>query len=235
MALFDDLSVHKRVALAKERTEKVVDHLRESILMHEANAIVVYSPILADQIPTSHAAHAFNQFQRSMHFFEIVRLCALWDTPGGNRESVPTVVQIVDDPAVMEELAAGIRTHWAKRPEWDQRFGSERAALDIELLERTIERAKEVLSSKRLWSVKNMRDKSLAHSLTATRLELREPVAPMKYGDERWLFDESIAVVDGLHTAINSAGFMWESARETARRNARTLWEGCQFTIAERR
>jgi hypothetical protein len=234
MALFDNLTVEERVALAKQRTEKVVDHLRESILMHEANAIVVYSPTLAKQIPTSYAAHAFIQFQRSMHFFEIVRLCALWDPASRDRESVPTVVQLVDRPNVKKELAARIHSHWAQRPEWDQKFGAERATRDIELLERTIERAREVQTSERLRSVKTMRDESLAHSLTATRLENREPVAPMKYGDERWLFDESLAVVDGLHTVINGSNFMWENARETARRNSRTLWEGCRFTIKER-
>lgn len=74
----------ERVSLAKQRTRKVVDQLRASIEMHEANAIVVYSPTLAEQIPESHAAHAFNQFQSSMYFFEIIRLCALWD--GADRD-----------------------------------------------------------------------------------------------------------------------------------------------------
>jgi hypothetical protein len=41
---------------------------------------VLYSDTLSSQIPTSFAANAFNVFQRGMHQFEIVRLCALWDS-----------------------------------------------------------------------------------------------------------------------------------------------------------
>jgi bifunctional non-homologous end joining protein LigD len=38
------------------------------------------APLLSSQIPQSFAANAFNVFQRSMHQFEIVRLCVLWDS-----------------------------------------------------------------------------------------------------------------------------------------------------------
>ena len=71
------LSVDDLLALAKGRTGRLVDHLNASILMHETNATAVYSPLLSDQIPTSHAAQAFNQFQRTMHLFATLRLCAL--------------------------------------------------------------------------------------------------------------------------------------------------------------
>jgi hypothetical protein len=170
-----------------------------------------------------------------MHFFEIVRLCALWDSPREHRESVPTILRLIDNGAVREELEASIRAHWAIRPEWDQEFGRERAAQDIELLDQIVKRANSVVDSDKLKSVRNMRDGSLAHSLSASRLDNKEPVAPMKYGDERWLFEESIEVVDGLHIAINGTGFRWEDARKIAERNASMLWNGCQFTIDERR
>jgi hypothetical protein len=42
--------------------------------MHEPNTLVIYSPEMSAQIPHSFAAPAFNQFQRSMHLFEIIRL-----------------------------------------------------------------------------------------------------------------------------------------------------------------
>jgi hypothetical protein len=72
--------------------------------MHEANVKIIYSPRLISQIPVSYAAHAFNQFQSSMHLFEIVRLCALWDKPREDRESIPTIICLVNKEELIEQL-----------------------------------------------------------------------------------------------------------------------------------
>ena len=73
--------------------------------MHESSILVIHSPKMSAQIPRSFAAHAFNQFQRSMHLFEIIRLCALWDPPGTDRESIPTIVELFNEPALVEQIA----------------------------------------------------------------------------------------------------------------------------------
>jgi hypothetical protein len=77
--MFEKMTVPDRIKKAKEKTERVVDHLLYLLALHENNAIVVYSDTLSSQIPTSHAPHAFKAFQQGLHLFEIVRLCALWD------------------------------------------------------------------------------------------------------------------------------------------------------------
>ena len=84
------LSTSERIAAAKQKTARVVDHLQYLLELHENNAIVVYSPTLSAQIPRSHAANAFNVFQRAMHQFEIVRLCALWDSADPEKDSSAT-------------------------------------------------------------------------------------------------------------------------------------------------
>jgi hypothetical protein len=71
--MFENLSVAERMRIAKERTQRVVDHLLYLLELHENNAIILYSTT-SSQIPASFAANAFNVFQRGMHQFEIVRL-----------------------------------------------------------------------------------------------------------------------------------------------------------------
>ena len=253
------MSVANRVTLAKERTGKVVDHLRAAIEMHEANAIVVYSPILAKQIPKSHAAHAFDQFQRSMYFFEIIRLCALWDHDArldfvdSDMESVPTIIKLIDDTDVLAALTEETRAHWVNRmlprnysSSSDQEtqeaiqeamrrrkeeWADEQAAKTNSRLIDAMAKARCVIGSPELRSVLNIRHKYLAHSLTQTRLERKASVHPIKYGDEAWLFEETLKIVDGLHIGINGAGFAWDSARQIARRNAEALWNSCTFTV----
>src|SRR4051794_11661522 len=99
--MFENLSLSERIELAKEKTARVVDHLSYLLELHENNAIVVYSPTLSSQIPTSHAANAFNVFQRGLHQFEVVRLCALWDRAEPEKESIPTIIELVDDENVI--------------------------------------------------------------------------------------------------------------------------------------
>ena len=111
--MFRKFSNQERIDLAKAKTKKVVDHLVYLIKLHANNSCVVYSPMLSSQIPRSFAANAFNVFQRSMHQYEIVRLCALWDSPKIEKENIPTVAGLIDDDAIIEILAEETRGHWA--------------------------------------------------------------------------------------------------------------------------
>jgi hypothetical protein len=75
--MFEHITAAERIQAAKEKTERVLEHLLYLLAVHENNAIIVYSDTLSSQIPYSHAANAFDVFQRGLHQFEIVRLCAL--------------------------------------------------------------------------------------------------------------------------------------------------------------
>ena len=88
--MFRKLTTAERVQTAKQKTGHVVDHLLYLLALHESNAVVVYSDTLSKQIPRSYAAHAFSVFRQCMSHFEIVRLCALWDSPHPNQKSIPT-------------------------------------------------------------------------------------------------------------------------------------------------
>jgi hypothetical protein len=79
------------------------------INLHAANGIVLYSPVLAKQIPRSHAANAFNIFRDSLFKFEVIRLCVFWDEcreDDLDMESIPAVIQLIDEPLVLSELVA---------------------------------------------------------------------------------------------------------------------------------
>ncbi len=111
-ASFEKLTLPERVKTAKEKTERVVDHLLYLLALHENNAIVLYSPTLSSQIPTSYAANAFNVFQRALHQFEILRLCALWDRAELDKESIPTIIELIDHNDVIESLVQETASHW---------------------------------------------------------------------------------------------------------------------------
>ena len=56
-----------------------------------------------------------------MHQFEIVRLCALWDRAEPEKENIPSVIELIDDPNVIEVLAEETRRalEGNRRPDFD--------------------------------------------------------------------------------------------------------------------
>ena len=251
--MFEKLTTTERVKAAKERTRRVVDHALYLLELHENNAIVVYSPTLSGQIPISFAANAFNICQRGLHQFEIVRLCALWDRPEPEKENIPTIVELIDNPDVIEILAQETAAHWQNQetrlyddgsdPELhavaieqlrlsDEAFGHEQAQKARDELVKAINDSRAIISSAKYTSIINLRDKHLAHSLSETRHERRiGPVEPMKYGYERDVLDSTLPIVEALYCWVNGCSFSLENSREIARKNPEALWSAWTFDI----
>jgi hypothetical protein len=113
--MFKKMDIPSRIQAAKDKTARVVEHLLYLVALHENNAIIVYSDKLSPQIPMSCAANAFNVFQSGIHQFEIVRLCALWDSVAEEKENIPTIIELIDDPGIIEALAQETSTRWRTR------------------------------------------------------------------------------------------------------------------------
>ena len=113
---FEKLEATERIELAKAKMPNLLGHFLYLLELHANNTHVVYSSLLSGQIPQSFAANAFNVFQRSMHQFEIVRLCALWDSVNIDKENIPTVIDLIDDSSIIDTLADETRSHWANEP-----------------------------------------------------------------------------------------------------------------------
>jgi len=101
------MTLSERIEAARAKTAKVVDHLSYLIKLHENNVLIL-SPLLRSQIPTSHAANAFIVFQHGVFQFEIVRLCALWDGIDLDKENVPTIIKMINQSDVVDALCRRI-------------------------------------------------------------------------------------------------------------------------------
>jgi AbiU2 len=225
--MFEHMTTAERIQTAKEKTERVVDHLLYLLALHENNAIIVYSDTLSSQIPYLHAANAFDVFRAGLHQFEIVRLCALWDRIGHDKENIPTIIELIKPPEVIEALAQETLEHH------NEEFAQQDAQRAREGLRRAIADARTILSSRKLSSVMNLRHKHLAHSLTQTDLEKKagEPLPPMKYGDEREILLDSLPIVEALHCWVSGKSFSFANSQKINRNNAEALWKRCTFDI----
>jgi hypothetical protein len=249
--MFKQMATVERVEAARQKTERVVDHLLQLIALHETNAIVVYSDTLALQIPRSYAANAFNVLQQSLYRFEIVRLCALWDRawPDLSRESIPTIVELIADSNVIDALVEETRSTWTSRilpvdsedPKTDaalrealtrlnERPVEEKAAEVSDGLKESIARGRKIENSAILRGVRKLRDKHLASSLFETFQE-KETAVPMQYGDERELLLGSIQLVEMLQLWVNGTSIDFDKSRQIARKSVEALWKHCTFDL----
>ena len=238
--MFERMTTSERIQAAKDKTDRVVDHLLYLLALHENNAIIVYCDTLSSQIRYSRAGNAFNVFRGGLHQFEIVRLCALWDGAGAHKENIPTIIELIDDVEVIEALAqetvgqqrSGIdpsEDPWVVA--YNEEFSQKQAQKARDELGKAIADARTISGSPKLASIMNLRHKHLAHSLSKTNLEKAGPLPPMKYGDEREILLGSLPIVQALHCWVNGTSFSFANSQEIARNNAEALWTRCTFDI----
>lgn len=249
----DKLTDEQRVERAKVVTDKLVDHARGLVAMAENNAVVLYSDVLSSQIPRSFAAHAFNEMQRSMHFYFLVRLSAIWDKPSSDRESIPSVLALIEKQEVrnrfvedtyryhstMEEPTSVppvtdpeerrmLADHWARYRVQRAEEESKKVRRWIAFVMRVVPRIEQSFVAD---SLRPFRDSYIAHNLEASVVNKGNPIK-IRYGDEAKLLRRTICIVDRLHLALNGTAFDWDMARKQASRNVSELWSSCRFDIS---
>jgi hypothetical protein len=250
--VYDTWDVSKRITEAKRLTERLVDHTHYLLDIRENNAIVVYSDQLSKQIPRSYAANAFNVFREAMHQIEMVRLCALWDQAHIDKEAIMTVVELVDDDKVIEALAQNSRAQYISLPEpadgkkideatlellkeVNRKRGEEHAANAAQGLRSAIAAARRIKSSEGLKSIKNLRDKHVAHYLTQSNAERSgEIISSMKVGDEKPILEGSLAIIQLLYSWVNGVSISFAESRQIDKRCAEELWNSCKFEVTDR-
>ncbi|MDG1739263.1 MAG: hypothetical protein P8H92_15055 [Paracoccaceae bacterium] len=246
------MTVEERVERAKSLTSKLISHANALMASAENNAIVLYTDTLAAQIPKSYAANAFNELQRSMHYYFLIRLSALWDKPSQDRESILSLIALIDDAAVVDRFVSDTYAYHSSLAE--PRYVTPEEDPDVSemlrqhwLAER-VSRAEEeswkvqvrVKSARRMVDfiarryvdegVREFRDRYIAHNLNLDLSNKHRPVS-LQYGDENRLFLYTTRILDRLHLALNGTSFGWDMAREHAKRNATELWTSCEFNI----
>jgi hypothetical protein len=99
-------------------------------------------------------------------------------------------------------------------------------------LQDAIKKARTTKSSAELTSIRNLRDKHVAHYLTQTTEEIKNgPVAPMKHGEEGPVLEASISIVEALNSWVNDVGLSFAMSQDIDRKCAQALWGACTFKI----
>jgi hypothetical protein len=188
-----------------------------------------------------------------MHQIELVRICALWDQAHIDNETILSVVELVDDNDVIKALSENARAQYISLPEpadanqktddatvealkvINRKRGEEHAANAETGLRKAIADARALKSSPALKSIKNLRNKHVAHYLTKSNAERSgDTIAPMKVGDEKPILEGSLKIIELLYCWVNGIGISFEQSRKIDKKCAEELWNGCKFEIVDR-
>lgn len=240
------MDAEKEYSKACDKIEKLTNLLLEVIALNENNAYLIYSNVLAEQIPTSHAAHAFTNLQNANISYEIIKIRALWDRDK-EANSIPAVRELLSKDVIKHCYASVYETHAnSKHPSLikpdnsedrfaiiQTNFAKEQRTKAQKELSQIISLIDQITCDQRLQSLDNHRTKHLAHNLNQTRLEKKSKPKTLKYGDEKWLLNESIKIVTGLYLWVNGTDFDIELSRRLARKRAVAFWEGISINVKE--
>lgn len=223
---------HERWQLAREKLRKsesvgVVPTLLGHMRAHENTRWLVYTSRLSDQVPRSHAAHAFIELQKSVLHYEIVRLCTFWDPVDLDSRSIPTIVALADCVGVSKCV---YDDHFSQYQSFDLGWAKEWGTKARRRLRAGIRGANEIERSDVLNQVRNYRNK-LAHQLEKTHKEKDIAVPLPRYGDERKLLGKTVTNVNRLYLSLNGTGFDWENAKTMHKRNAEAFWNGVKIEV----
>jgi hypothetical protein len=247
-----NLSTSERIRIGKEKVSKLTERVLDAVNLSAVCDHFLYSNTLSSQIPRSYAGHAFAATQQALFQQLIIRTVALWDKPDFNVFSIPTAIALIDDDAVIHQLQnEHFQAHSGRgsrnlNPSHDPEIGAEiqtmiknyqtqfatsQANKADKILRVSIDKVKEVTADRIHLSIVNLRD-HVSHSLDQTRRELKEPVANMKYGQEKDLLQTSVRLIENLYCWVNGTSFdIQGDCASQAKRNASELWTNCTFNI----
>jgi len=247
----DNISDSERISAAKLCVGKVLDHALYVLRVHESNRLLVFSDLIEKQIQPSFGAHTFNILRDSQYKYEIVRLYALWDRESSDRESILTIIKLIDKASIIEALEIETKNEWLsigshivdlekhdpETQKWIEEE-TERSLLEIAIdrahlagrsIQAAIYASKRIAKSERLKALRHVRDVYAAHALDPSKIS--KPQQSMRHGDEKWLMNYSIMIINWLNVGVRGASMDWEASRKMAQRNASYFWEGVTVSV----
>jgi hypothetical protein len=231
----------------RRQLDAIADALSIICSIKSSVDIVMFSPLLAEQVGRSYAAHAFNTFQQALFESVIIRLLALWEKPQKTEESLtnsfPAVVSLISRAEVRELVHSSCLNRMCDK--WRNLGGLSEITLDkiktvesARVADKAMNKLTELINEIRgqeacpeKEALENFRHKHIAHLIEQTRLEVKRgsPIPFPKCEAVDNLLCKSLRVHSELSSVVLGVQVFWEPWIESCDRNAAFLWKGCKI------
>jgi AbiU2 len=225
-------TVEERIRSAQEKLDRIVERVLSGLVLRESNRQLLKGK-LSRQIPLSRAANCYNALIESQLKYETLLLSSLWDKGSKDRNSIPSVLELVDDTAVRRQLRKNAEEQY---PATDPagtltNYYTTRRKEEVANFDKRIDKAFGLSSSvhaiPEFNNLRNFRDFEIAHSITVsspavdlTKIPLAEP-----------FWDQTIECLDNLNSTVRLSGFDFEGSKNMHLRSAEEFWGNLKFRL----
>jgi hypothetical protein len=226
--------------------DKINAELRRAIALHEIYQIGTSDKSATSKFDKTYAANALNLIRDSLLYEEVMCLMRLWDER--DAISIPNVVKGLRKKEIQEaiigrrrsamlEIMSGpeftshsqadqecLRSQYVR--EADQAAADARAEIDSCLTE-----VSKICAGTLRKSLKNFRDKVIAHTLLITQAERRaqetgSTIPNFRYGDEQKFLLDTIPLVVTLNALVDDLQITFEDSKRIWGIYSKAYWHG---------
>lgn len=225
-------NVNDRIKFAQEKLDRIIDRVLSGLVMRESNRELLKGK-LSGQIPLSRAASCYKALIESQLKYETLLLSTLWDSSSENRNSIPSVLELVDDAGVKVQLRKNAEEQYLVADPngnltdyYNSRRQEEAAAFDTRIGDAS-NIATAIQLRTEFHNLRNFRNFEIAHSLEAATPVVDRSKIPL--AEPFW--DQTIECVKCLNGAIRLSDFDFDGSKAMHSLSAVEFWQGLDFKI----
>ncbi len=235
------LSDVQRIDLAIDKLKVIKGNARAAIHQHQNVAIFVFGKDFDAKVPSSIARNTFLLTQVSLIKMLILQVCGMWDASDTNRDSLPTVRELLKDPSTLAQLERRLlqRGQNARHivpianNEWmikeSDRNNIAVVADRMKRLPAALHAVDKIANDPLLKSLREYRNASIAHSLSTMTRKEQDPL----FGDAGRLLDKTTPIIEELLECVDATWHRFSADHDKCARMAKALWTNCEFDVLE--
>lgn len=240
MAWPNNLTADERLASAVAKLNVININARAAIRVFENNRFFVFDPDFDAKIPATKEGMFLQFVQHTLVGALVLDVCRLWDRTKSNRDSLPTVCDLINDANILarqQQLQidhSKAHRHLTGDPaarQWMTDVSDkeiEQTAADRHaLLTKTVAEVTDFSENSDLIArLREFRNNHLAHSLSDKQ---PSKIDAPTFGDAGDLLSQSEPWIAALLQCVCYSSFPYEKYHSDEGNTAKTLWSSCRF------
>jgi AbiU2 len=216
----ENLNKQERIDSAKSKVEKLVNRLRLASATRASNRIMQFPK---GRTGSSKAAVCYNILMENQFKYESLVLASLWDKAIIDRNSIPTIIRLVNDRKILKTL----------RQDAEMQYTPEYAEFRQDEIEKfntrwttAVEISKRLPDDPKFKELLDYRNHEIAHSLTIEQIVVDPNV--IRLAGPFW--EDTISCVSSLYSAITLKDFDFEGSKKLHESYAVDFWQNLRLT-----
>jgi AbiU2 len=209
-----NLNKQQRIDSAQSKVDELVNRVLQASTTRASNKFMQFP---SGRPGISRAAVCFNNLMEDQFKYETLLLASFWDKASSDRNSIPTIVKLVDDRRILKALRQNAEDQY--QPSYAEYRNEEVQKFDSRWLEAT-NICNRLPCDLQFNELLKYRHREIAHSVRSENVIVDNNV--IRLAGPFW--DDTIKCISNLYSAITLRGFDFRDLKRVHEKNARDFW-----------